>query len=173
MTLSSSDLQSDSDLDSIRNSCDVFVAAWIHLKVGIDYLQEIKESGTCKKCWAGRKPQIAAARVTWAGLIMPTSTLLMTSACFMCTKYTLYRICSLYRIPYSWLQLALSTLYRICTYFVQNTLLMTWACSMFFVQNITSQRCTWLVAALLMISALQVTCSEYYLPSPTLQNADD
>ena len=87
------------------------VATWIHLKLWIYYLQEIKESGTSKKCWAGRKPQIAAARVTWAGLIMPTSTLLMTSAC-----------------------------------------------SMHFVHNITSWRCTWLVPVFLMASALQVTC---------------
>ena len=29
MTLRSSDLQSDSDLDSIRNSCDVFIFKWI------------------------------------------------------------------------------------------------------------------------------------------------
>ena len=35
MTLRSSDLQSDSDLDSIRNSCDVFYlwipVRWLHL----------------------------------------------------------------------------------------------------------------------------------------------
>ena len=96
---------------------------WIHLKVGIDYLQEIKESGTRKKCWAGRKTQIAAARVTWAGLIMPTSTLLMTSA------YSIYFVQNMYILCTEYLAHDLGLFYVLCTEYYKSTLHMTSGCS--------------------------------------------
>ena len=91
------------------------VATWIHLKLWIYYLQEIKESGASKKCWAGRKPQIAAARVTWAGLIMPTSTLLMTSACSIYFVQNMYIVCTGYDLCTEYLAHDFGLLYALCT----------------------------------------------------------